>query len=155
MNLETIIQAILALGTIIGGGVAAYATYRSTNSSVKVQEKQLNLESARVQKELGSFGVEEAERISNISLSNLQFMQQLVNECGSERAILRTENNRLTLDVTQRQVRIMHKVGMLKEILIKMEKFELDESSPCYLTLIEVKNIISQIVTIMEEELSQ
>lgn len=150
MDISTFIQALLALGTIVGGAIAAYATYRSTNSSVKVQEKQIGLEEARVKKELGSFGVEEAERISNISLSNLQFMQQFLVECGNERSNLREENNKLKLEVTQREIRSMKRLSRIKEIADKLAKLDVKEDSACYIYINEIIGLVSEVISEME-----
>jgi hypothetical protein len=151
MSIETIIQAVLAIGTILGGAIAAYATYRNTNSSVKVQEKQLDLEEARFKKEVDSFGVEEAERISNISISNLQLMQQIVVECNTERTLLRQENNRLTLENTQQKIKIMKATSKVKSLLEKHEKLYADNKIDCAGFTV-IQDMIREMIYEIEQE---
>lgn len=151
MSIDIIIQGILALGTILGGAIAAYATYKSTNSSVKVQEKQLNLEAARVSKELNSFGIEEAERISSISLSNLQFMQQQFSECAVERDNLQDEVTALTLANTKYKVKLLKLAGRLKSSIESLKKLSIEKQLSCP-EFDVVESILFEILTELEVE---
>lgn len=151
LNLETTVQLLLAISTIIGGAIAAYATYRSTNSSVSSEKIRTQIDLARADKEIKGFGVEEAERISNISLANAQFMQQQFMECMNDRQELEDEVNKLTLENTHYQVKLMRVVNKLRSLTEQHRKLNEEAKVDCSGFPI-IQSYIEQLAAELEEE---
>jgi hypothetical protein len=152
MSVELTIQILLALGTIVGGLVAAIATYRSTNSSVRVQEKQVRLDEIRTDREIKRYGVEEAERISNISITNAQFMQQLLNEATQTKDRLQLERDQAVAELNTfkvKQLRFLSRIRVMynqNDVLLKQSK----EQCPGYEI---IQDLLETIISEMENGL--
>jgi hypothetical protein len=151
MNTDTIIQLLLALSTIIGGAIAAYATYRSTNASVKNEELRAQIDQQRADKEDKGFGIEGAERISSIALANAQFMQQQFSECILHKNQLEEEVAKLTIQNTQYQVKQMRMVNKLRALAETHRKLRQESGLDCpgYDVL---QSLLEQTATELEQE---
>jgi len=154
MNIETLIQIILALSTVVGGAIAAFATYRSTNSSVKNEDVRTSLDVMRVNREMGLGGIESAERISNISLANAQFMQSQFSEAINRIKELQDTLNSCEIRSSQKQVKTLKTISKLRRLLSEHDKLFEEEGSSCKAYSF-LQNQISTIVEELEQEFSE
>lgn len=154
MNTEILIQVVLAVGTVVGGAVAAYATYKSTNSSIKSEDKRIELDIARLNKEIGSGGLEGVERLSNISLANAQFMQQQFMECVQRSKTVETELIALQNKDKRTQIAIIRILSKLRKIIHDHESLFSEHGASCPGFQV-LQDRINEIISDVEQEFTQ